>query len=179
MHVCGYMLHSTQDKYSVFMNFFFDLIRLRPKRSAPASQFAQSTDFPAGTSNGDIERPWIVVECGYPVVSVAFGSGTPEETFGPNVRRSKGCWTRFDFTKEIILATGHTNGRIRIWNVKTGNLLLELMDHKSAVRDISFAPDGSLRLISASLDKTLKVWRIKMILPLRKIQFCKDFHVNF
>jgi len=103
-------------------------------------------------------RPWIVIESGYPVVSVAFGRGTPEQTCIQSNKRPKACWTRFDFTKEIILATGHTNGRIRIWDIKTGSLLLELMDHKSAVRDISFAPDGSLRLMSASLDKTLKGW---------------------
>lgn len=84
-------------------------------------------------------------------MSVAFGSGTPETNL------SKPYWTRFDFSKDIILATGHTNGRIRIWNTQTGKLMLELMDHKSAVRALNFAPDGSLRLISASLDKTLKV----------------------
>ncbi len=31
------------------------------------------------------------------------------------------------------------------------------MDHTQAVRDLAFAPDGSLRLVSASLDRTIKV----------------------
>ena len=39
----------------------------------------------------------------------------------------------------------------------TGRKLLELMDHREAVRDLAFAPDGSLRLATASLDHTLKV----------------------
>lgn len=110
--------------------------------------------------NGNGEYPVtkrvpITIECGYPVVSLAFGSGTPDANLAKDY--TKPYWTRFDFTKDIILATGHTNGRIRIWNTQTGKLMLELMDHKSAVRALQFAPDGSLRLISASLDKTLKV----------------------
>ena len=56
-----------------------------------------------------------------------------------------------------MLATGHPNGRVRLWSLQTGTLLLELMDHRGAVRDIQFAPDDSLRLVSASADKTLKV----------------------
>uniref|UniRef100_A0A3Q3WTV2 Uncharacterized protein n=1 Tax=Mola mola TaxID=94237 RepID=A0A3Q3WTV2_MOLML len=35
------------------------------------------------------------------------------------------------------------------------------MDHTSIVRDLTFAPDGSLMLVSASIDKTLRVWDLK------------------
>ncbi|CAL8071438.1 unnamed protein product [Orchesella dallaii] len=120
--------------------------------TAPSSNSQRDSNDPR--QNG--KRALITIECGYPVVSVAFGSGTPETNL--TKVSTKPYWTRFDFTKDIILATGHTNGRIRIWNTQTGKLMLELMDHKSAVRDLNFAPDGSLRLISASLDKTLKGW---------------------
>lgn len=34
------------------------------------------------------------------------------------------------------------------------------MDHQQSVRDLAFAPDGSLRLATASLDRTLKVHEI-------------------
>uniref|UniRef100_A0A673J711 Uncharacterized protein n=1 Tax=Sinocyclocheilus rhinocerous TaxID=307959 RepID=A0A673J711_9TELE len=40
-------------------------------------------------------------------------------------------------------------------------LLLNLMDHTDIVRDLTFAPDGSLVLVSASRDKTLRVWDLK------------------
>lgn len=40
-------------------------------------------------------------------------------------------------------------------------LLLNLMDHTDVVRDLTFAPDGSLMLVSASTDKTLRVWDLK------------------
>lgn len=33
------------------------------------------------------------------------------------------------------------------------------MDHQEAVRDLAFAPDGSLRLVTASLDRTIKVYK--------------------
>lgn len=35
------------------------------------------------------------------------------------------------------------------------------MDHTDIVRDLTFAPDGSLMLVSASRDKTLRVWDLK------------------
>lgn len=39
--------------------------------------------------------------------------------------------------------------------------MLNLMDHTDIVRDVTFAPDGSLMLVSASTDKTLRVWDLK------------------
>lgn len=39
--------------------------------------------------------------------------------------------------------------------------MLNLMDHTDIVRDLTFAPDGSLMLVSASTDKTLRVWDLK------------------
>lgn len=45
--------------------------------------------------------------------------------------------------------------------LSAGKLLLNLMDHTDIVRDLTFAPDGSLMLVSASRDKTLRVWDLK------------------
>jgi len=39
-------------------------------------------------------------------------------------------------------------------------VLLELLDHTDVIRDLSFAPDASLRLVSASRDGTLQVWQL-------------------
>ncbi|XP_010126182.1 PREDICTED: WD repeat and SOCS box-containing protein 2, partial [Chlamydotis macqueenii] len=38
------------------------------------------------------------------------------------------------------------------------HLLFSLLGHQDVVRDLSFAPNGSLILVSASRDKTLRVW---------------------
>lgn len=48
-----------------------------------------------------------------------------------------------------------------VFRLLTGKLLLNLMDHTDIVRDLTFAPDGSLVLVSASRDKTLRVWDLK------------------
>ncbi|XP_071449408.1 WD repeat and SOCS box-containing protein 1-like [Hetaerina americana] len=118
----------------------------------------------------------VTIESVSPVISVAFGCG--KDYKGPlssevsgcglgNVSGSKtenvivGCWRRFNFAQGLILATGHQNGRILIWDAHTGQLCVKLLDHKYAVKDLAFAPDGSLRLASASMDKTLKLWDLE------------------
>ncbi|XP_068767341.1 WD repeat and SOCS box-containing protein 2 isoform X2 [Struthio camelus] len=58
----------------------------------------------------------------------------------------------------LILATGLNDGQIKVWEVQTGHLLFSLLGHQDVVRDLSFAPNGSLILVSASRDKTLRVW---------------------
>ncbi|KAI9561288.1 hypothetical protein GHT06_012244 [Daphnia sinensis] len=108
----------------------------------------------------EIKGQVVSIDAGSPVNSAGFGSGTPESQLAHPPQRQ--YWTRFDFSnKELVFATGHVNGRVRIWDVYTGCKLLELMDHTQAVRDLAFAPDGSLRLVSASLDRTIKVWDLR------------------
>ncbi|KAF2979632.1 hypothetical protein EK904_006298, partial [Melospiza melodia maxima] len=99
-----------------------------------------------------------VIDCGDIVWSLAFGSSVPEkQSRCVNIE-----WHRFKFGQDqLLLATGLNNGRIKIWDVYTGKLLLNLMDHTEVVRDLTFAPDGSLILVSASRDKTLRVWDLK------------------
>ncbi|XP_077167986.1 WD repeat and SOCS box-containing protein 1 [Paroedura picta] len=98
------------------------------------------------------------IDCGDIVWSLAFGSSVPEkQSRCVNIE-----WHQFKFGQDqLLLATGLSNGRIKIWDVYTGRLLLNLMDHTEVVRDLTFAPDGSLILVSASRDKTLRVWDLK------------------
>lgn len=57
------------------------------------------------------------------------------------------------------LASGDTNGEIRLWQRATGQLHHTLSGHSSWVRSLTFHPTQP-QLISASNDHTLKVWDI-------------------
>ncbi|XP_016428214.1 WD repeat and SOCS box-containing protein 2 [Sinocyclocheilus rhinocerous] len=59
---------------------------------------------------------------------------------------------------ELLLAIGLNNGVIQVWVVSTGNLRFTLTGHQAPVRDLVFTPNGSLTLVSASRDKTLRIW---------------------
>uniref|UniRef100_A0A2K6N6R9 SOCS box domain-containing protein n=1 Tax=Rhinopithecus bieti TaxID=61621 RepID=A0A2K6N6R9_RHIBE len=58
----------------------------------------------------------------------------------------------------LVLATGLNDGQIKIWEVQIGLLLLNLSGHQDVVRDLSFTPSGNLISVSASQDKTLRIW---------------------
>ncbi|XP_060075743.1 WD repeat and SOCS box-containing protein 1-like [Ylistrum balloti] len=91
------------------------------------------------------------IDCGGFVTAVAFGTGTSKGGYHT-------MWKRFKFDDVMILATGLLNGKIKTWDCDTGNLLMELIDHRDCIKEIDFAPDRSLLFVSASRDGTLKVW---------------------
>ncbi|XP_035225775.1 WD repeat and SOCS box-containing protein 1-like isoform X1 [Stegodyphus dumicola] len=96
----------------------------------------------------------ISIHTGHLIRSLAFGLST----YGYGLRSSPPFWSRLSSSKDLVLATGHVNGRIRTWDVLTGKLILELMDHNDMVSHLNFSPIGNLVLVSASYDGTLKVW---------------------
>jgi WD40 repeat protein len=56
-----------------------------------------------------------------------------------------------------LLVTGHENGNITIWEVKTGLKLTSKREHTAAVQSISFSKDSSL-MISTSTDGQVIIW---------------------
>ena len=46
---------------------------------------------------------------------------------------------------------------IKLWNLKTGELLNTLTGHQDEIYSIKFSPDGN-SLVSGSKDKTIKLW---------------------
>ena len=58
-----------------------------------------------------------------------------------------------------LIATGSTNGKIYIWDVKTGELRRTLEGHTDQVISIAFNFDGSL-LVSGSYDTTAIIWKL-------------------
>ncbi|KAG8182787.1 hypothetical protein JTE90_018660 [Oedothorax gibbosus] len=96
----------------------------------------------------------ISVNTGLSIRSVAFGLSS----LNYGLQTSPPFWSRLSSSKDLVLATGHINGRIRVWDVLTGKLILELMDHSDMVSFLTFSPVGNLVLVSASYDGSLKVW---------------------
>ncbi|RYO77156.1 hypothetical protein DL764_010237 [Monosporascus ibericus] len=55
------------------------------------------------------------------------------------------------------LASGSTDGTVKVWDAATGACLSTLTGHGDYVRSVAFSADGS-RLASGSYDGTVKVW---------------------
>jgi len=73
----------------------------------------------------------------------------------------------FSPTQANYLVTGGTDGLARLWNTDTRALVRTFNDsanagagaHTAAVNSVAFSPDGKW-LFTASIDKTIKVWRV-------------------
>lgn len=59
----------------------------------------------------------------------------------------------------FIVASGDNQGRVRFWNIKTGQLVSEFSPHKQAVNHLLFIDNGE-KLITSSYDGTVKIWQI-------------------
>ena len=56
-----------------------------------------------------------------------------------------------------LAAAGQADGAVLVWDLATRQVARRLEGHQAAVTALAFAPD-SVTLISASLDKTIRVW---------------------
>ncbi|KAJ8263414.1 hypothetical protein COCON_G00158710 [Conger conger] len=95
------------------------------------------------------------LDCGQTVWGLAFGPRTSKFA-----RRTNDFKLRElnEIAQPLLLATGLSNGAIKVWEVETGHLCFNLSGHQSVVRDLVFAPNGSLTLVSGSRDTTLRIW---------------------
>lgn len=59
-----------------------------------------------------------------------------------------------------ILAGGSLLGRIKLWNLDTGEVIDTLSAHSRWVESVVFSPDGQM-LVSGSSDRTIKIWNLK------------------
>ncbi|MDB9313020.1 WD40 repeat domain-containing protein [Spirulina sp. CS-785/01] len=71
---------------------------------------------------------------------------------------------RFDPTYSLaihpngyILASGEQEGTIKLWNLRTGQLVAAFPGHQGKVRSLAFTPDGEY-LLSGGEDRILKIW---------------------
>ncbi|MBF1990110.1 NB-ARC domain-containing protein [Fischerella thermalis] len=59
-----------------------------------------------------------------------------------------------------LLATCDTDCHVRVWEVKTGKLLLICQGHINWVRFVVFSPDGEI-LASCGADQNIKLWNVR------------------
>jgi WD40 repeat protein len=60
---------------------------------------------------------------------------------------------------DAIIASGHGDCVIRLWDARTGRLLAEMAGHERGLNELSFSPDGHT-LISAGNDGSVRIWSV-------------------
>lgn len=61
-----------------------------------------------------------------------------------------------------LVATGNLDKMVRVWETHTGQLMEKLEGHRDSVYSVAFMPNDEL--ISGSLDKTIKLWKLGTII---------------
>jgi F-box and WD-40 domain protein 1/11 len=76
--------------------------------------------------------------------------------------------------RDDMIVSGSNDCKIKVWCASTGDCLQTLSGHDLLVRALAFDPESG-RLVSASYDRTLKVWDLRTG---RMVREFKNSHVS-
>ncbi|MEP7124880.1 MAG: pentapeptide repeat-containing protein, partial [Byssovorax sp.] len=65
-----------------------------------------------------------------------------------------------------LLASGHSDGVVRLWDAVSGRAIRTMVGHSGPVRSVAFSPDGAT-LASGSSDKTARLWDLATATSIR------------
>jgi WD40 repeat protein len=98
-----------------------------------------------------------------------FAGRSPEGLFLQGGTEGVSC---LDYSRDgLLLATGHDDGTIKLWDASTGRLQAVLAGHTARVRALTFARNGH-QLASGGDDGLVKLWHT----PLRHVEATLDGH---
>ncbi len=67
-----------------------------------------------------------------------------------------------------LIASGSSDGSVRIWDIHTGECLKIFSGHSTPVLSVAFTPDNN-KIISSSVAGTIRIWDISQERPLKII----------
>ncbi|KAL4734247.1 putative wd40 protein [Aspergillus similis] len=90
---------------------------------------------------------------------------------GRKALRGHSSWVRsVAFSPDgLMLASGSSDGTIKLWDAKAGLEIRTLEGHSDSVRSVAFSADG-LMVASGSRDRTIKLWDAKTGLEVRTLE---------
>jgi len=92
--------------------------------------------------------------------------GAPVEGFAPEALPQATIGAAAFSPDGGLLATGWSDGIVRIWHTATWSLMTSLSAHTILVDDLQFGPEGD-RLITSDIDGVVHLWDIPSLTPVR------------
>ncbi|XXY46486.1 pentapeptide repeat-containing protein [Sorangium sp. So ce269] len=108
---------------------------------------------------------------GVDVASLAAEGAAPPQPSGASLMwmPGSGCNAVAWSPSGDLLATGHDDGSVRLWDAVSGQAIREMAGHLGAVNSVAFSAEGRA-LASGSNDKTVRLWEVESGRALRTFE---------